>query len=60
MGQERWQTVSSSFNDAGARTKIVYPSTFVLTHTRDAIHRLTALVDVGAGNDLQTVSLGAM
>ena len=54
LGGEQWKTVSSSYTDAGATASIAYPSGFALTHTRDAIDRMTVLHDATASVNVAT------
>ncbi len=42
------------YTDAGSVSQITYPSAFTVGHTRDAIHRMTPLRDVGAAANIAT------
>ena len=51
-GQEKWRTVTSTYTDAGSRSAIQYPSAFSVLHQRDAIYRMTAMVDSAASTNI--------
>ena len=51
-GQEKWRTVTSTYTDAGSRSAIQYPSAFSVSHQRDAIYRMTAMVDSAASTNI--------
>ena len=44
-GSELWKTVTGTYSDAGALTALAYPNGLQIQHNRDAIYRLTSLVD---------------
>ena len=44
-GSELWKTVSATYTDAGSLSALNYPNGLQVQHTRDAIYRLTSLVD---------------
>ncbi len=54
IGQEKWKTVTAAFTDAGSLSGITYPSGFGVTHTRDAVYRLTAIWDLVAQANVAT------
>ncbi len=54
QGQERWKSVTTTWSDASSVQSVLYPSAFAAAHTRDAIYRMTALQDVGAGTNIAT------
>ncbi len=54
QGQEKWKSVTTTWSDASSVQSVLYPSAFAAAHTRDAIYRMTALQDVGAGTNIAT------
>ena len=53
-GSEKWKTVTAGFTDAGSLSSLLYPSGFQVGHGRDAIYRLTSLLDVNAAVNVST------
>jgi RHS repeat-associated protein len=54
VGSERWQAVNTAYTDAGSMSAIAYPSTFQVSHTRDVIYRMTAMVDASGPTNIAT------
>jgi len=58
-GQEKWKTIGTALDDAGATTRLTYPSGFQVDHSRDSTYRLTALVDVAANANIASFTVMA-
>ena len=45
VGQEKWKKVSTGWSEAGSSINVTYPSGRKFSHNRDAIDRLTSIVE---------------
>lgn len=54
-GSEQYKTPSATWSIAGAMSGLSYPGGLSISHARDAIHRLTAITDVGTSGTILDV-----